>query len=238
MSSLFWKEINAFFTNLTGYIIMVIFLVAIGLIVWVFPGTSVLEYGFSDLEALFSYTPLVFMFLIPAVTMRMIAEEKKSGTWELLLTAPIPVSQVMLAKYLATLVLIVLTLLPTLVYYYSIVQLGDPVGNIDSAGFFGSIIGLLLIGAAMAAVGMFSSAITDNQIVAFVIGVFTCFMLYIGLSAMASLNEQWGYVLESISLSFHYESMSRGVIAAENVYYFAGFIGCVLTVTWGIISRK
>ena len=238
MSSLFWKEINAFFTNLTGYIIMVIFLVALGLIVWVFPGTSVLEYGFSDLEALFSYTPLVFMFLIPAVTMRMIAEEKKSGTWELLLTAPIPVSQVMLAKYLATLVLIVLTLLPTLVYYYSIVQLGDPVGNIDSAGFFGSIIGLLLIGAAMAAVGMFSSAITDNQIVAFVIGVFTCFMLYIGLSAMASLNEQWGYVLESISLSFHYESMSRGVIAAENVYYFAGFIGCVLTVTWGIISRK
>jgi ABC-2 type transport system permease protein len=144
----------------------------------------------------------------------------------------------MLAKYLATLVLIVLTLLPTLVYYYSIVQLGDPVGNIDSAGFFGSFIGLLLIGAAMAAVGMFSSAVTDNQIVAFVIGVFTCFMLYIGLSAMASLNQQWGYVLESISLSFHYESMSRGVIAAENVFYFAGFIGCVLTVTWGIISKK
>lgn len=238
MKSLFWKEINAFFTNLTGYIIMAVFLVALGLIVWVFPGTSVLEYGFSDLEALFSYTPLVFMFLIPAVTMRMIAEEKKSGTWELLLTAPLPVWQIMLAKYLATLVLIVFTLLPTLVYYYSIVQLGDPVGNIDSAGFFGSFIGLILIGAAMAAVGMFSSSVTDNQIVAFVIGVFTCFMLYIGLNAMAGLNEKWGYMLESISMSYHYESMSRGVIVAENMFYFVGFIGCFLAITWGIISKR
>ena len=238
MKSLFWKEINAFFTNLTGYIIMAVFLVALGLIVWVFPGTSVLEYGFSDLEALFSYTPLVFMFLIPAVTMRMIAEEKKSGTWELLLTAPLPVWQIMLAKYLATLVLIVFTLLPTLVYYYSIVQLGDPVGNIDSAGFFGSFIGLILIGAAMAAVGMFSSSVTDNQIVAFVIGVFTCFMLYIGLNAMAGLNEKWGYMLESISMSYHYESMSRGVIVAENMFYFVGFIGYFLAITWGIISKR
>jgi ABC-2 type transport system permease protein len=238
MTELFWKELNAFFTNLTGYIIIIVFLVALGLIVWVFPGTSVLEYGFSDLEALFSYTPLVFIFLIPAVTMRMIAEEKKSGTWELLLTAPLPVSQIILAKYLATLVLIIVTLLPTLVYYYSIVQLGDPLGNIDSAGFFGSFLGLLLIGAAMAAIGMFSSAITDNQIVAFIIGVFTCFMLYIGLNAMAALNEQWGHLLESISLSYHYESMSRGVIVAENVFYFTGFIGCVLSITWGVISKK
>lgn len=238
MSSLFWKEINAFFTNLTGYVIMAVFLVALGLIVWVFPGTSVLEYGFSDLEALFSYTPMVFMFLIPAVTMRMIAEEKKSGTWELLMTSPLPVWQIMLAKYLATLVLIALTLLPTLVYYYSIVQLGDPVGNIDSAGFFGAFIGLLLMGAAMASIGMFSSSLTDNQIVAFVVGVFTSFMLYIGLSAMAELSGQWGYLLENISLSYHYESMSKGVIGAENVFYFAAFIGCILTVTWGIISKK
>lgn len=238
MKPLFWKEINAFFTNLTGYIIMIVFLVAIGLIVWVFPGTSVLEYGFSDLESLFSYTPLVFMFLIPAVTMRMIAEEKKSGTWELLMTAPIPVSQVVLAKYLATLVLLVFTLLPTLVYYYSIVQLGDPTGNIDSAGFFGSFIGLLLIGAAMAAIGMFSSSVTDNQIVAFVIGVFTCFMWYIGFNAMAALSEKWGYLLESISLSYHYESMSRGVIVAENAFFFTGFIGSVLAITWGISSKK
>lgn len=238
MKSLFWKEINSFFTTLTGYIIMVVFLVALGLIVWVFPGTSVLEYGFSDLEALFSYTPLVFMFLIPAVTMRMIAEEKKAGTWELLMTSPLPVWQIMLAKYLATLVLIVLTLLPTLVYYYSIVQLGDPVGNIDSAGFFGSFIGLLLIGAAMAAIGMFSSSLTDNQIVAFVVGVFTCFILYIGLNAMAELGGQFAYIMESISLSYHYESMSRGVIVAENVFYFAAFITCILTITWGIISKK
>lgn len=239
MKSLFWKEINAFFDNLTGYIILILFLVAMGLIVWVFPGTSVLEYGFADLEALFSYTPLVFMFLIPAITMRMIAEERKTGTWEVLMTSPLPAYQIVLAKYLAALLLVMLTLLPTLVYYYSVVQLGEPRGNIDSAAFFGSFSGLLLMGASMVAIGMFSSALTDNQIIAFVIGVFISFFLYVGLASLTSLAKgDLSLFLEEISISYHYESMSRGVIVSQNVYYFLGLILSLLILTWAVIAKK
>src|SRR5690606_1546411 len=172
MLQLFFKEINNFFNHLTGYLLLSAFLVALGLVVWIFPETSVLEYGFADLEAMFIYTPFIFVFLVPAITMKMIAEERKSGTWEILITSPLSNGPIIIAKYYASITLIVLALLPTLIYYYSIFQLGDPVGNIDSAGFFGSFIGLILIGAVFAAIGIFSSALTDNQITPFVIGVF------------------------------------------------------------------
>ena len=145
MWALYKKEINAFFGNLSGYLILSLFLVSLGLIVWVFPDTSVLEYGFADLEALFVYAPYVFTFLIPAMTMKMIAEERKTGTWELLMTSPLSISKIILAKYLATISLVLIAVLPTLIYYWSIVQLGQPVGNIDHAGFFGSFIGLLFM---------------------------------------------------------------------------------------------
>jgi len=239
MGQLFLKEINVFFNHLTGYLLLAAFLIALGLVVWVFPETSVLEYGFADLEALFIYTPFIFVFLVPAVTMRMVAEEKKSGTWELLMTSPLTNSQIILAKYFAALALIVLALLPTLVYYYSVVQLGDPVGNIDSAGFFGSFIGLILIGAVFAAIGIFSSALTENQITAFVIGVFLGFLLYFGLSAFATLQRSdTAIFLEELSLSYHYQSMGRGVIDSSNLIYFLSVIGSLLVLTGIIIKRK
>lgn len=239
MGSLLYKEINSFFSNLSAYLITSIFLVALGLIVWVFPGTSVLEYGYADLDSLFTYTPFVFIFLIPAITMGMVAEEKKSGTWVLLKTSPLKSHQIILAKYLATLVLILFALLPTLVYYFSVVQLGDPVGNIDSAGFFGSYIGLLLVGALFAAIGMFSSSLTSNQIVAFVIGVFLCFLLYGGMGAFAALySGQWALFLEELGISFHFEQMGRGVIVSENVFYFLGMILTWLIFTWILIERN
>ena len=239
MWQLFVKEINTFFNQLTGYLLLTAFLVALGLVVWVFPETSVLEYGFADLEALFVYTPFIFVFLVPAITMRMIAEEKKSGTWELLVTAPLTNGQIILAKYLASLALILLALLPTLIYYYSIVQLGDPVGNIDSAGFFGSFIGLILIGAVFAAIGLFSSSLTDNQITAFVIGVFFGFVLYFGLSALAALQRNdMALFIEELSLSYHYQSMGRGVIDSSNLVYFLSLIGGLLMATGIMIRRK
>src|SRR5690554_106439 len=217
MGQLFLKEVNTFFNQLTGYLLLTAFLVALGLVVWVFPETSVLEYGFADLEALFVYTPFIFVFLVPAITMRMIAEERKTGTWELLVTSPLTNTQIILAKYLASLGLILLALLPTLIYYYSIVQLGDPVGNIDSAGFFGSFIGLILIGAVFAAIGLFSSSLTDNQITAFVVGVFLGFVLYFGLSALAALQRNdMALFVEELSLSYHYQSMGRGVRSEEH----------------------
>ena len=239
MWNLFVKEINIFFNHLTGYLLLIAFLIAIGLVVWVFPETSVLEYGFADLEALFIYTPFIFVFLVPALTMRMIAEEKKSGTWELLITSPLRNSQIILAKYFAALSLVVLALLPTLIYYYSIYQLGDPVGNLDSAGFFGSFIGLILVGAVFAAIGLFSSSLTENQITAFVIGVFIGFFLYFGLSAFSSLQRNnLAIVMEELSLSYHYNSLGRGVIDSSNLLYFLALISILLVLTGINIKRK
>ncbi|MGY6522452.1 MAG: gliding motility-associated ABC transporter permease subunit GldF [Mongoliitalea sp.] len=240
MWALYRKEINAFFGNLSGYLILSLFLVSLGLIVWVFPDTSVLEYGFADLEALFVYAPYVFTFLIPAMTMKMIAEERKTGTWELLMTSPLSIPKIITSKYLATLTMILIAVLPTLVYYWSIVQLGQPEGNIDHAGFFGSFIGLLLMGAVFAAIGLLGSALTTHQVVAFVWGVFLCFFLYFGLTALVELNvyHPFALFLEEMSLSFHYRSMSRGVIASSNLSYFIFIIGLMLLLTGLIIKRR
>lgn len=240
MRALYWKEVNGFFSNLSGYLILAVFLVSLGLIVWVFPDTSVLEYGFADLETLFVYTPYVFTFLIPAITMKMIAEEKKSGTWEILMTSPLSIPKIIIAKYTAALTLIVVALLPTLVYYYSIVQLGDPVGNIDHAGFFGSWIGLVFIGAVFASIGILGSALTSHQIVAFILGVFISFLLYFGLTALVQLQvmSSFALFLEEMSLSYHYQSMSRGVIDAQNVAYFLSVIVLMLGLTGILIRRK
>lgn len=238
MLSLFKKEVNAFFSNLSAYLITAVFLVSLGLIVWVFPGTSVLDYGYADLEPLFSYTPFVFIFLLPAITMRMVAEEKKSGTWELLKTSPLKNYQIVLAKYLAALVLLFFSLIPTLVYYFSIVQLGDTIGNIDSAGFFGAYIGLFLVGALFAAVGLFSSSITSNQIVSFVLAVFLSFLLYGGIGALATLSSgDQALLLQGLGADFHYEQMGRGVIVSENIYYFIGMILTFLVCSWVMINK-
>lgn len=240
MISLVYKEFNAFFNNLTGYLIISVFLVALGLLVWVFPDTSVLQYGFADLEVLFVYTPYVFVFMVPAITMRMIAEEKRNGTWELLMTSPIKPYQIILAKYFAAVLVVIMALLPTLLYYYSVYQLGAPAGNIDTAGFMGSFLGVVLMGAVFAAIGLFSSSLTDNQITAFVIGAFISFVLYFGFPAMADLMEMSNFVLiiEELSLSYHYESMSRGVIASNDLYYFLGWIISLVILTTLMIREK
>jgi ABC-2 type transport system permease protein len=239
MKSLFWKEINAFFGSLLGYLVLALFLVALGLIVWVFPESSVLSYGFADLEVLFSYTPYVFIFLIPALSMRILAEERKTGTWELLRTSPLSIFQIVLAKYLALLTLVIVAILPTLIYYFSVVQLGDPVGNLDQAGFFGSWIGLIMIGAVFAAVGVFSSALTSQQVLAFVLGVFLCFVLYFGFSAASDLQVgNFAYWLEELSLSYHYISLSRGVIDSRDIFFLFGVIWLFLGGTIIVLRSK
>lgn len=239
MRSLFLKEINAFFGSLTGYLVLALFLVALGLIVWVFPESSVLEYGFADLEALFSYTPYVFTFLIPALSMRAIAEERKNGTWELLRTSPLSLVQIILAKYFALITLVFLAVLPTLLYAYSIIQLGDPVGNLDLAGFFGSWIGLLMIGSTFAAVGLFASSLTSQQVVAFVLGVFLCFVLYFGFTALAEiLTGELAYWIEELSLSYHYISLSRGVVDSRDLFFLLGMIWVFLGASVLVLRNK
>lgn len=239
MNSLYLKEINSFFGSLTGYLILALFLVALGLMVWVFPESSVLEYGFADLEALFSYTPYVFTFLVPAMAMRSISEERKTGTWELLRTSPLSLMQIILAKYLALVTLVFLAVLPTLLYAYSIVQLGDPVGNLDLAGFFGSWIGLLMIGAAFASVGLFASSLTSQQVVAFVLGVFLCFVLYFGFTALAEmLSGEFSYWVEELSLSYHYTSLSRGVVDSRDLFFVMGMIWVFLCGSVLVLRNK
>ncbi len=239
MKSLFLKEISAFFGSLTGYLVLVLFLVALGLIVWVFPETSVLNYGYADLESLFLYTPYVFTFLIPAISMRSLAEERRAGTWEMLQTSPLSLVQILLAKYLALLLLVFLAVLPTLGYAYSISLLGNPPGNLDWAGFFGSWLGLLMIGATFAAVGLFASSLTSQQVVAFVLGVFLCFLLYFGLTALAGMVPgDWAYWVEELSLSYHYESLSRGVIDSRDLFFMLGMIWFFLGAAVLILKGK
>jgi ABC-2 type transport system permease protein len=239
MKSLFIKEITAFFGNLTGYLVLVLFLVAIGLLVWVFPESSVLDYGYADLESLFLYTPYVFTFLIPAISMRSLAEERRAGTWELLQTSPLSLTQIVLAKYLALLVLVFMAILPTLGYAYSISLLGNPAGNLDWAGFFGSWLGLLMIGSTFAAVGLFASSLTSQQVVAFVLGVFLCFVLYFGLTALAGMvSGDWAYWIEELSLSYHYNSLSRGVIDSRDIFFLLGMIWVFLGATVLILKKK
>lgn len=239
MKSLFLKELNGFFGSLLGYLVLALFLVALGLIVWVFPETSVLEYGYADLEPLFSYTPYVFTFLIPALSMRAISEELKTGTWELLRTSPPSITRIVLAKYFALLVLVFLAVLPTLLYYWSVLQLGDPVGNLDQAGFFGSWIGLLMIGAVFSAVGLFASALTSQQVLAFVLGVFFCFVLYFGFTAAADLQlGMWSYWLEELSLSYHYINLSRGVIDSGDVFFMLSMIWVFLGLSVLVLKKR
>lgn len=239
MKSLFIKEINAFFGSLLGYLILALFLIAIGMIVWVFPESSVLEYGYADLEPLFTYTPYAFTFLIPALSMRAIAEERKNNTWELLRTAPLSLTQIVLAKYLALLFLILIAVLPLLLYYFSIMQLGDPVGNLDEAGFFGSWIGLMMIGAVFGAIGLFASSLFSQQVLAFVLGVFLCFVLYFGFSALADLQlDSWSYWAEEISLNYHYINLSRGVIGSSDMFFLFGMIWLFLGASVWVLRNK
>ncbi len=208
---------------------------------WVFPQTNILDYGFADMGTLFGLAPYVFMFLIPAICMRLFAEERKSGTMELLFTRPLTDMQVILGKYFAGLFLVLFSLLPTLIYYYSVSELGNPKGNLDSAGIMGSYVGLLLLGAFFTALGVLSSAVTENQIVAFILAAFLCFICYDGIQAIASLEAvgSAGYFIERLGVIYHYNALSRGLMDSRDVLYFASITIAVLLLTKLVIgSRK
>ncbi len=234
------KELNGFLNSLIAYIVISVFLTGIGLLMWVFPETSVLEYGYADMETLFALGPYVFMFLIPAITMRMFAEEKKAGTIELLLTKPLTDWQIILGKYFSGFLLVLFALIPTLVYYYTIYQLGNPVGNVDTAGVIGSYIGLALLGGVFTSIGVFSSLITTNQIVSFIIAVFLCFIFYTGFESLASINV-WGAAslfLEQLGIVYHYRAMSKGLLDTRNLIYFLSLISAMLMFTKFILGSR
>lgn len=230
MFSIFKKEVAGFLNSLIAYIVIGVFLTSIGLLMWVFPETNILDYGFADMEPLFSFGPYVFMFLIPAITMRSFAEEKKSGTIELLLTRPVSDLKIILGKYFSGLFLVFFSLIPTLIYYYSIHALGNPAGNLDSAGIVGSYIGLLLLGGVFTSVGIFASALTENQIVAFILAVFLCFLLYNGFDSLAGVDGLGG-LIEKLGIVYHYNAMSRGLVDSRDILYFISVIIVMISIT-------
>lgn len=234
------KELNTFLNSLIAYIVISVFLTGIGLLMWVFPDTSILEYGYADMETLFSFGPYVFMFLIPAITMRMFAEEKRGGTMELLLTKPLSDWQIIFGKYLSGWILVCFALLPTLIYYFSVYALGDPVGNVDTAGVIGSYVGLVLLGAVFTSVGIFASAVSNNQIVSFIIAVFLCFILYSGFNSLASIDV-WGRsstILEQLGILYHYNAMSKGLLDTRDIIYFMSVIAIMLLLTRIILGSR
>jgi ABC-2 type transport system permease protein len=242
MYTLFKKEISGFFSSLTGYIVIIVFLIINGLFIWIFPGVNnVLDSGYASLDSLFSIAPWVFLFLAPAVTMRMFSDEKKTGTIELLLTRPLSDFQIIFAKFLAALSLVLFSLLPTLIYFYTVYKLGNPVGNVDVGGTWGSYIGLFFLAAIYVSIGVLSSAITDNQIIAFITGMLLCFLVYIGfdyISELGAFKTIDGLII-NLGINEHYKSMSRGVIDSRDMIYFVSVIAFFLIVTKTILqSRK
>jgi ABC-2 type transport system permease protein len=231
MFSILKKEISLYLNSLVAYITIGVFLLVLGLFLWVFPESSIIEYGYAGLESLFSTAPYLFMFLIPAITMRSLAEERREGTLELLATRPLTSWQIVLGKYLACLLLIVFALAPTLMYVYSVWVLGNPQGNLDTGAVIGSYIGLFLLGAAFAAIGLFASAISKNQIIAFTIAVFLCYFVYSGFDSLSRLLSLQNYDVQSLGITQHYESVSRGVLDTRDLVYFLLLSGLFLGLT-------
>ncbi len=242
MWSIYWKEINAFFSSLIGYVVIGIFLLLMGLVLWVFPDTNLLNYPYATLSPLFDTAPMIFLFLIPAISMRAFAEEQQTGTLELLATKPVSELQIILAKFFADWSLVVFALLPSLLYYYTEYQLGDPKGNLDSGAIWGSYIGLLLLSAVFIAIGLFASSLTKNQIIAFLLAVFLCFLMHWGFYFFSKLPIFVGRgddLVQMLGVDYHYTSISKGVIDSRDLLYYFSVTALFLSLTrLSLESRK
>ena len=234
------KEWLQFFSSLTGYIALIIFLLLTGLFLFVFPDTDLLSFGYASLSNFFSLAPWILLFLVPTITMRSLTDEYKSGTFELLKTLPVSSLQIVWGKYFGALLVVVLALLPTVIYAVSMQQL-SAIGGIDVGATIGSYIGLLLLGAVFTAIGICASSFTSNTVVAFITGAFVCFLFYTGFEAVSRLpvfRSGFDYYIEMMGLQFHYKSISRGVVDARDIVYFAGIIVLFLFITQRNISRR
>ena len=223
-----------------AYITIGIFLLVMGLFLWVFPESSILEYGYASLDSLFNTAPYIFMFMIPALTMRSFSEEQREGTFELLATRPLTDWQIVLGKYLASLVIVLFALMPTLVYYYTVYDLGATRGNVDTGAVIGSYIGLFLLGGAFVAIGIFASSITKNQIIAFAIGVFLCFFAFSGFDSLSQLLA-FGSIdtlIASFGINEHYQSISRGVLDTRDLIYYLSFVAVFLVLTKTVLGGR
>ncbi|MEI8085517.1 MAG: gliding motility-associated ABC transporter permease subunit GldF [Paludibacter sp.] len=237
MFSILKKELRTFFSNATGYIVIGIFLILTSLFLWVIPGEyNILDAGYANVDGLFYLAPWLFLFLCPAVTMRLFAEEKQTGTWELLLTKPLSRIQIVSGKFLAGWTLVSIALLPSLLYYFTVSYLAEPQGNIDSGAFWGSFIGLFLLASVYVAIGTFSSSLSKNQIISFVVALILSFFFYYGFEVISSFfsSGQSIQFLETVGIHAHYKSISRGVIDSRDLLY---FVVLTLIFLFGTVKR-
>lgn len=232
MKAILLREINSFFGSPIGYLVIAIFLILNGLFLWVFDGDfNILNSGFADLSPFFTLAPWILIFLIPAVTMRSFSDEKKQGTLELLLTKPLSITSIVNGKFFAALLLIAIAIIPTLLYVWVIYGLGLPEGNIDLGSTIGSYFGLFFLIAAYAAIGIFTSTLSDNQIVAFILAVFLCFIFYFGFEGIASYFGTFQPIVSRIGMDSHFKSMARGVLDTRDILYFVSIAVLFLALT-------
>lgn len=241
MRSIYFKELKSFLSSIGGYVVLLVFLVFCGLLMWVFPDTNILDYGYASMEQFFNLAPWLLLFLIPAITMRSFADEFKGGTIEWLSTKPLSSSQIIIGKFLAALSLVAIAILPTLIYVFSIHYLAMDDAALDVGGLIGSYIGLMLLAAAFTAIGIFSSSLTDNQIVSFLIALGLCFLLYNGFEALSRVPAFRGgadYYLALFGVDYHYNSISRGVIDSRDIVYFLSLVALFIGITRFVLQRK
>jgi ABC-2 type transport system permease protein len=234
------KEWRQFFSSLTGYIALIVFLLLCGLLMFVFPDTSLLDFGYASLNNFFDLAPWVLLFLIPTITMRSLADEYKTGTFELLKTMPLKPSQIVYGKFFGALLIVLLALTPTVIYAISLQAL-SAIGGLDIGSTIGSYVGLLLLGAVFTSVGICTSSFTNNTVVAFISAAFVCFLLYTGFEAVSKLPvfaSGIGYYIEMLGIKFHYNSISKGVIDIRDVLYFIGVIFIFLLITQRNVARR
>lgn len=240
MLAILYKEITGFFSSLVAYITIAAFLIVTGLFLWVFPESSILDYGYAGMDSFFNIAPYIFMFLIPAITMRSLAEERKDGTFELLATRPITDWDIIGGKFLASLAIVGLTLVPTFVYYLTIYQLGIPKGNIDTGAVIGSYIGLVLMGSAFVSIGLFASSLSKNQIIAFTVSVVLSFFAFSGFDSISQILsfQNVNSYLTALGINQHYQSISRGVLDTRDLVYFISFSALFLLFTKTILGGR
>jgi ABC-2 type transport system permease protein len=233
MKAILLREIKSFFGSPIGYLVIAIFLIINGLFLWIFDGQyNIMKSGFADLSPFFTLSPWILIFLIPAVTMRSFSDEKKLGTLELLLTKPLSIWQIVNGKFLGAMLLIVIAIIPTFIYVYVISSMGMPEGNIDMGSTMGSYFGLLFLIAGYTSIGIFTSTLSDNQIVAFIFSMFLCFIFYFGFQGMAHYLPAIENFVSAFGMDYHFKSMSRGVIDTRDILYFVSvtFLFLLLTV--------
>lgn len=240
MLSILKKEIRSFLSSLIAIIVIVVFLTANGLFLWVFRETNILDAGYANIDPLFELAPVIFIFLISAVTMRSFSEEKKTGTFETLTTKPVTDLSIILGKYFAGLLIVLFAILPTLIYYYTVHTLAVPAGNVDTGALWGSYLGLLMLSAGYVSIGLFASVITDNQIVSFILSMFICFFFYSSFDYLGSFGwfKNTEFFIEWFGINYHYRNISRGVVDTRDVVYFLSLIVLFIWLTKIIFNSR